>query len=470
MQKRLVVSTECPTCAAPLDFQEGSNAVRCEYCRSNLLVTGRKQVLSYYVEPKIEPRTAARNAWVAARERGWRCRAVRWERYFVPYYRLVGHDLRWERNQPEPRLHDQTEESDLRLTYSAINLAVTAGLATAAPSALKNLSEEGGGGTLRDRYVDKNFLAADLKDAGLYSLGVRLSVLKLRLFSSAAVGGLGHVVAPTLAPDAALTQGMNTVALEAGILQRKVIGRVLSVVYYPLCVVELERGDKNLLGIVDGVSGSVARLGAQPSLCEALQRRPTGEPPCVGFRPLACPNCGWDLPVEADFVIFFCSSCERAWEIVASDLHRVAHTIADVPTPAGADASAPARFLPFWVLESAERDQGPTRFYVPAFRYRRLKILVDLARDMSGKERTYTSYQGKTPALHGCYYDQEDAVSLAEVTYPGLSSFPERTIERLRDDPLSLSGASLTWFPFRPEANSLRDPFTRRAISKRLLG
>ena len=35
----LVVSTECPLCGAPLDFAEGSNAVRCQHCRSNLLVT-----------------------------------------------------------------------------------------------------------------------------------------------------------------------------------------------------------------------------------------------------------------------------------------------------------------------------------------------------------------------------------------------------------------------------------------------
>ena len=51
MTSHLVVSTECPLCGAPLDFTEGSNAVQCLHCRSNLLVTGRKQVLSYYVAP-----------------------------------------------------------------------------------------------------------------------------------------------------------------------------------------------------------------------------------------------------------------------------------------------------------------------------------------------------------------------------------------------------------------------------------
>jgi len=51
---QLVVSTECPTCSGPLDFSEGSNAIRCPSCGSHLLVTGRKQVLSYWVKPRVK--------------------------------------------------------------------------------------------------------------------------------------------------------------------------------------------------------------------------------------------------------------------------------------------------------------------------------------------------------------------------------------------------------------------------------
>ena len=198
MDRRLVVSTECPTCAAPLDFPEGSNAVRCQYCRSNLLVTGRKQVLSYYIQPKVEPRDAARNAFAACREQGWHCRAVKWERYFIPYYRLVGHDLRWERSRPEPSQRELTDDLEARTTSSALNLAVVEALATSAPQALRNLCAEGDHGTFCDRYVDKSFLAADLKDVGVYSLGVKPAVLKLRLFSNEALRPLGCRLSPRL--------------------------------------------------------------------------------------------------------------------------------------------------------------------------------------------------------------------------------------------------------------------------------
>jgi LSD1 subclass zinc finger protein len=231
MEQRIIVSTECPTCSAPLDFHAGSNAIRCNYCRSNLLVTGRKQVLSYYVEPKVEPREGARNAWVACHEKGWRCRARKWERYFVPYYRFSGHDLRWERKEAEQALHEDTEGGDLRLMHSRGNIEIAALLATAAPKTLAAESDGRDDGTVFcDRYVDKNFLALDLQGTGIYSLGVRPAVLKLRLFRSETLRTLGRVVAPAVTVEAALAQGMATAALEAGIVHRRVIGRVLSVV------------------------------------------------------------------------------------------------------------------------------------------------------------------------------------------------------------------------------------------------
>jgi LSD1 subclass zinc finger protein len=470
MEQRLVVSTECPTCAAPLDFHEGSNAVRCDYCRSNLLVTGRKQVLSYYVEPKVEPRDGARNAWVACHEKGWRCRAVKWERYFVPYYRFSGHDLRWERKQPEPSLHEDADDGDLRLMRSTSNFAIAAVLATATPKAAAATSNGlNDKSTFCDRYVDKNFLALDLQGTGIYSLGVRPAVLTLRLFRAETLRTLGQIVAPTVSVEAALAQGMATVAIEAGILHRRVIGRALSVVYYPFCMIEIEREGESFLGIVDGVSGNVVQVDAAHSLYGSLQREPAGNTPCVGFRPLVCPNCGWDLPVNPDHVVFFCASCERAWEIVGSDLRQVRHEVADVPPPPEMPASAPVRFLPFWLLKDGKSESQPAQFHVPAFRYRRLRVLVDLARDISARERGYALHQGKLPSLHGCYYDQEDAVHLAEITYPGLAPFAEEMVAQLSEDPLSLSGASLVWFPFRSQAQSLREPFTGRAISEQLL-
>ena len=108
-------------------------------------------------------------------------------------------------------------------------------------------------------------------------------------------------------------------------------------------------------------------------------------------------------------------------------------------------------------------------FFIPAFRYRRLKVLADLARDMSRQERSYTAARGKQPHLHGCYYDRDDALGLAEVAYPGLTRSPEQALEKLQEEPLSFSSATLTWLPFQSEGRWLRDPFSRRTISPAFL-
>jgi hypothetical protein len=303
---------------------------------------------------------------------------------------------------------------------------------------------------------------------GLHSLGVKLSVLRLRLFRRDVLEGLGHTVAVDLSPDAASARGMETVRLSTNILHRKVLGRFLSVVYYPFCIVEQDGPEGSFLSIVDGVSGSVVRSNVPPAVRERLERPQSGDLPCVGFRPLVCPNCGWDLPVNPDHVVFFCTSCEQAWEIEGAELRSVRYEVADVP---GARAGNPSgsTYLPFWVLANGH-DGKPTRdFFIPAFRYRRLKVLADLARDMSRQEHSYAATSREQLPLHGCYYDRDDALGLAEVVYPGLTRSPEQALERMEEERLSFSSATLTWLPFQPEGQWLRDPFSRRAINPALL-
>src|SRR5260370_41262251 len=98
---QLVVSTECPTCSGPLDFSEGSNAIRCPSCGSHLLVTGRKQVLSYWVKPHVRAEVAG----AAARTGRLEARVGRTQLFFVPFYRLPGHDFQCQGVPPTPAPH-----------------------------------------------------------------------------------------------------------------------------------------------------------------------------------------------------------------------------------------------------------------------------------------------------------------------------------------------------------------------------
>ena len=220
---------------------------------------------------------------------------------------------------------------------------------------------------------------------------------------------------------------------------------------------EVERQEETRLSIVDAVAQSVIKLDAKPALYTVLDHQPTVDLQAVGFRPLACPNCGWDLPVRPDDIIFICSSCNRAWQIYGSDLYEVSCQVAEVPSD---EQPEEVKYLPFWVLR-AERDKNSSfQYFLPAFRYRRLKLLADLTRNLSRRQPSYSVLQGKKPAVYGCYYDQEDAVRLAQFIYAGLTLKHSQNLKAWQEDKFSEADATLTWFPFKRKGHYLLDPFT----------
>jgi hypothetical protein len=243
---------------------------------------------------------------------------------------------------------------------------------------------------------------------------------------------------------------------------------MLSVIYFPLCLVEVDRDGTTSYAVVDGVGGAIARLDAPPSLVATLQHAPAGEPEHIGFRPLTCPNCGWDLPVRPDDVVFCCGSCEGVFEIRGRELQRLTYDVAAAPAERGAGEPY---YLPFWILDidsPADRTL-PDRLFVPAFRFRRLKTLVDLARDMSLHGKPFETHIGPRPPLHGCFYGRDDAESLAAITYPALCSRPVSEDDDPAKQPFRARHTRLTWLPFRREGSALRDPFTGRALNTDLL-
>jgi LSD1 subclass zinc finger protein len=467
MNNRLVISTECPSCGAPLDFSEGSNAIQCLHCHSNLLVTGRKQVLSYSVAPKLDVHRAVAKAMVAHKQSGTPCRVLKPQLYFIPYYRLTGQDFLWEIVPPEPNsetINSASSDPDLSLGLDLINFFLPT--SNQKPSETDyTLPGNNGEKQFRDRYVEKNFVACDLQGIDMYSLGVRPSVLRLELFRREALEAIGKVVSVTKSQEAALSQGMKA-ADSQNILFRTVVGRVLSVIYFPFWVVEVERKGEGCLTILDAVSETIIKLDALTSLYAMLDFKATGDPLVIGFRPLVCPNCGWDFPVKPDDVIFFCSSCEKAWQIHGSCLYEVSYHIGEIPNR---KKQGHMKYLPLWVLQAKIDKNSPIRFFVPAFRYRRLKFLSDLATHLSRQQPSYSVLYEKRPEVHGCYYDHEDAAMLAQFIHVGLAPKRLEVINLLQEERFSVTDSTLTWFPFKIQGNSLLDPFTGLSLPQHLL-
>jgi DNA-directed RNA polymerase subunit RPC12/RpoP len=494
-----IVSTECPTCSAPLDFSEGTNAVQCGHCSSKLLVTGRKQVLSYFIRPKVDHYRAIAAAMKAHQERGNECKVIRPQIYFIPYYRLTGNDFRWEeapRVQLKPDIeYGQTggyggdyewEYEDNKIDFGTIfrhaedlidiifggKCGPGGPIGNAHKETIPNTLAAGGSDNegpakvqIADRYVEKNFVACDLHGEGLYSLGLRPAVLRLELFQKGELESLGKIVNPDLGINEAMGSGMKEVSMQP-LLFRSVLGRILSIIYFPFWVIEMERGEERIAAIVDGVSQSVAKPDAATSIYSVLNKPPRSESQTVGFRPLACPNCGWDLPLRPDDVIFFCSSCSRAWQIYGSELTEVPYQTVQVD-----DMEGHLKYLPFWVLIAKAGAEAST-FYIPAFRFRRLKMLADLAANITRKKPDYAvcSDEKQEPKeMQGCFYDTEDAFLLAQFVQAGIKSQNADEMKKFNKDDLILQGATLTWIPFKVNGCSLVDPFTGTSIPQGLL-
>jgi hypothetical protein len=96
---------------------------------------------------------------------------------------------------------------------------------------------------------------------------------------------------------------------------------------------------------------------------------------------------------------------------------------------------------------------------VPAFRYRRLKALADLAARLAATPLRFDRWTGPRPRLRGCFYDFDDACLLAQFVAVGAGS---PTVERP-------GGGKLVWLPFKREGRSLIDPFTGMGLQEGLL-
>lgn len=484
---RLAVSTECPTCAAPLDFSEGSNAIRCGHCRSNLLVTGRGQVLSYAIQPRTSE-AASRN-YLRSLFRGSGSEPSDPKLFFVPFYRVTGHEFSWRRPSPKPKterpLSELSGDTSRELEWggwgggtgwegatlgglliegllSVFDRIASIGIgsgpreperAKAPPTPVRPPSFTTGTAEpleFSHRHIEKNFIAGESEGLGVYSLGVRSSVLRLELFDAGRLSALGRLLPVTLDPAAAIERGV--MGGDGEVVVRRTAGVVMSLIYFPFWISRVREGAGERWVALDGVTGSIASREVSPSLTapSATEGRAAV---VAGFRPLVCPNCGWDLDVSPDDVIFFCGTCRRAWQIERDSLVPVKHRIASI---ANVSVAKNDLYLPFWIVESAGEKRN---IWVPAFRYRQLRHLEMLGSRLSRMQPEYAVGDEPLAPVHGVHYDEKDGIALGQFLEAGIS--PERSTD--------VGSPTLVWVPFSRRGNFLFDPFMGSNLYANLL-
>jgi DNA-directed RNA polymerase subunit RPC12/RpoP len=451
---RLLVSSQCPSCGARLDFGEGSNGVACEFCRSTLLVTGRGRVLAYHVAPRVEAQGAFGAARFAEPTEEGPVRVGRPRLFFLPYYRFRALEFRWQRPDPAPRpfaVEPPDGSSDYR---PAISIEQVFADLYPGPDDVE----------FRERHVEKNFLAVDFPGIELYSLGLRPTALKLSLFGRGSLEAKGTVVAPSITPEAAIERGERLTDAYR-VAYRQLVGRLLSLVYFPFWFVSIERPGRRALTVVDAVSQSVVLRNGPADALDRLQAV-TEEPSTLGFRPLACPNCGWALALRPEDVIFYCTTCSRAWRILGDDMLETPHRIVAGPAH---ELSPNSEHLPLWHLRGEIEGSPRSRFLAPAFRCRRLKTLADLAARLARTAPSLLPAEHPPRQARGVYLEEADGAAL--VLFAEIGEDTERfdEVERRARKTLRVEQTELVWVPFGVNGYSYLEPFTGTAIPKNLV-
>ena len=436
MSSRVFINTECSQCGGSINLEEGSHAVFCPYCGSSFLITGYDKVLSYYIPRNTEERRTAVQAlshrYLLTLTDHYRITEI--NLFYLPFYHLRGKIFQL---VPEPQ--------DDSLTWH---------------SSLTSRTQ------VQTKYLDKSFLATDLEGLKLYSLGVRTSVLQLKLFKKGTLRDKGNVYPVTKGIAEALEIGLGRTHKPSA--DSCVLSRMLSIVYAPVWEVNVKGINRSFSIIIDALGETI--IEEQAPIRFLTDHLTEGEPstfPTISFHPLTCSNCGWDIPPDSSLYVFVCKNCHWAWECGVDGFRAAKGAIAKAP---GVDELPQLIYFPFWTfpaqrenLRGQKEKEGIAKLFIPAFKVRDLSVIYRLANAFSTVQPDLDlmplSSELAGTQVEGAVMKWEDARELAEL----LVCNGTNKIHFLSQDKPS---RQLLWLPFYEKGIYLRDALLNSGTQK----
>ena len=436
MASRVFISTECSQCGGIINLEEGTNAVKCPYCSSSFLITGYDKVLTYYISNNVEERRSAIQTLAHRHLLTYtdHYRIVDINLFFLPFYHLKGKIFRL---VPDVQV-------DIPMSY---------------PTSVSRSK-------IKTSYLNKSFLATTLEGLAVYSLGIRTSVLQLKLFKSGTLAAKGKVYPVAFGIDKALEIGLGK-NQDNGSYSR-VISKMLSVVYAPVWEVNVKGIGRAFSIIIDGLGETITDDNAPfQFLTENLKEEEQKNFPTISFHALKCPNCGWDIPADPSLYVFVCDNCRWVWECTTHGFREVSGTIVQ-PHP---ERELPElTYLPFWVFPARTETKHHlpkgikmAKLFIPAFKVRDLSVIYRLATIFTKvqPELDLTSLSGdySFSRIEGAVMRWKDARELSEL-------FVGMGLEKTGISMERETARQLIWFPFYERGIFLRDAILNAGIQK----
>jgi predicted RNA-binding Zn-ribbon protein involved in translation (DUF1610 family) len=456
--QRLKVSASCPSCGAPLELQEGANVSRCPFCDLPLLFQSPNSILTYYLEPQVNQQEIPFHLDRYRKEKGESLsrRVDEMKLYYLPFWRFTSSIF-----------YTQVDDSSME------------------PYQERTEAE------ILTREWDINFPANESNDFGLDTLGLRPEWLKLRLLTDKNLVKTGTVLNLELDSSSAKEKALESLELlmddkrsSGKELILRLLDETLSLIYFPLWVVNFIAKEGKYYQIIDAITGRTLKQGSGYFELKENLNREFKEIPAPKIIPHRCPNCGWDLPVTPFHLIFPCENCSRIWEISANGYLPIKGEIAKLKDSGLIKLLKSVCYFPFWVFQARpvkEKDfpiqklvelipseigwfkvkdkSKPFLFYVPAFEIKNLSKIPALSLVLTRTQPDLETETWEKSKLNGAAMSTEDARKIAEMLWIYLIS--EKVNLHLDEwKELILENEKIVWYPYYEECNFLEDLVT----------
>jgi len=261
----------------------------------------------------------------------------------------------------------------------------------------------------------------------------------------------------------------------------RLIEERLSLIYFPLWVVDFIAPEGRFFHVIDGITGRVLKQGSG-----CFERRKIKSSDVETFYPLQivphrCPNCGWDLPVKSFHLLFPCGNCGKLWKIEGDGYGEMKGRVARPKEEPDSEENEPSGYFPFWVFEAGlgrkkkssieevfkllpseiglfnVRDKSrPFLFCIPAFELANLKKVGDIALAYVRTQPRLKTEAMRNENLKGVFISEDDAKKIAELLWLKIVSQKiNLDLDKLKK--IRLKSTGVVWCPCYKEGTFLRD-------------
>lgn len=467
------IAITCPQCGAEVDLAEEDTVFKCLYCDSTLKPTGRNQVQSFFISPRETAEKVGKALLRALQSKASKgLHIAEHNLLYAPYWRVNSMLFQW--------------------TFIKEYFKSPGG-----QKSWKNLKK------LRATPWFRTFPAFESSKWGLFSLGLRVQVLKIWPFNKQKMGKDPLFVKQTISFKQAIDQAQksivhqrSSVSIEVEMAKSELVGERYSLLYFPFYCYTLKKNGKQSLLIVDALSHKVVKGHVD---IDELKRTSSGDKipyQLLNFIPFKCPNCGWDFSFRPHTTIHVCKTCGRAWQEKGGNYVPVPYRISLKEK----SKNITWKYLSFWhltgIIKTKEKEYKTLKefydlfplprvldedaikrrnisFFIPAFRIKNVRVVDKFAAQLTRTQPKFSEIEPHTIEdldLSDVWLTLKDAKEMAHVLlYSMTKKEHKKTKNAVKEADIHFTNSRLVWLPFMEKGIYLRESQTDFALQKNAL-